>query len=246
MVQEQRDKLVSANAVLTSFRENIGGAIWATVVMVAEEILARQPALGTTMISAEDLGKMVPLKEVSATETFNIGRLPFAPIKKMEFMDATMVQAQVPISYAAFDEDGNNNWVKSSLRRILNGPWRKKFTSNNPELAQAMVRFPRSLDVYNGRPSAYGTFIDWVSLLTMDEFSCLNTTENIPQWLITPWQEDCELGISANSGKTGQKTCVDKKLAIYPVICLKNDLMVLPTYQYIDEFSDLVMATKEY
>ena len=102
MVQEQRDKLVSANAVLTSFRENIGGAIWATVAMVAEEILARQPALGTTMISAEDLGKMVPLKEVSATETFNIGRLPFAPIKKMEFMDATMVQAQVPISYAAF------------------------------------------------------------------------------------------------------------------------------------------------
>ena len=88
-----------------------------------------------------------------------------------------------------FDED-TNNWESSDLRNYLNTDFRKKIEA---EIGTELPEFERDLLSLDGQ-TEYGTCMDRVSLLTVDEYR--KYRKHLPNtdkwwWLCTPWSTPC-------------------------------------------------------
>ena len=87
--------------------------------------------------------------------------------------------------------DGNtNNWNTSELRNYLNTDFRKKIES---AIGTELPEFERDLLSLDGQ-TEYGTCMDRVSLLTVDEYR--KYRKYLPNtkewwWLCTPWSTPC-------------------------------------------------------
>ena len=83
----------------------------------------------------------------------------------------------------------NNNWRESSIRKFLNG----EFLNKLKEVFGELPSFERNLLSMDGQ-TEYGTCIDKVSLLTVDEYR--KYRKHLPNtgkwwWLITPDSTPC-------------------------------------------------------
>ena len=112
-----------------------------------------------------------------------------------------------------FDSD-DNNWKTSDLRNYLNKEFLEKIEE---EIGKGNVlEFERNLLSLDGQ-TEYGTCIDKVSLLTVDEYR--KYRKYIPNadkwwWLITPWSTPCNdysstVAVVSPSGRIGYGRCND-------------------------------------
>lgn len=90
----------------------------------------------------------------------------------------------------AFDSE-SNNWTTSALREYLNTEFVEKISDEIGE--ENIVQFNRDLMSLDGQ-TEYGTCLDLVSLLTVDEYR--EYRQFIPNtcdwwWLASPWSTPC-------------------------------------------------------
>ena len=108
-----------------------------------------------------------------------------------------------------FDSD-KNDWRISELREYLNGEFMDKLEE------EMLQEFERDLTSLDGQ-TEYGTCMDKVSLLTVDEYR--KYRKNLPNtnkwwWLITPWSTPCNdweraVAVVSPSGNIGDCNCND-------------------------------------
>lgn len=89
-----------------------------------------------------------------------------------------------------FDTE-SNNWISSQLREYLNTEYKEKISDEIGE--ENIVQFNRDLMSLDGQ-TEYGTCLDFVSLLTVDEYR--KYRQFIPNygdwwWLASPWSTPC-------------------------------------------------------
>ena len=89
-----------------------------------------------------------------------------------------------------FDTE-SNNWISSQLREYLNTEYKEKISDEIGE--ENIVQFNRDLMSLDGQ-TEYGTCLDSVSLLTVDEYR--EYRQFIPNtddwwWLASPWSTPC-------------------------------------------------------
>lgn len=89
-----------------------------------------------------------------------------------------------------FDTE-SNNWISSQLREYLNTEYKEKISDGIGE--ENIVQFNRDLMSLDGQ-TEYGTCLDSVSLLTVDEYR--EYRQFIPNtddwwWLSSPWSTPC-------------------------------------------------------
>lgn len=94
------------------------------------------------------------------------------------------------IGDSAFDSE-SNNWTTSKLREHLNTEFAEKISDEIGE--ENIVQFNRDLMSLDGQ-TEYGTCLDSVSLLTVDEYR--KYRQFIPNygdwwWLASPWSTPC-------------------------------------------------------
>ena len=90
----------------------------------------------------------------------------------------------------AFDSE-SNNWTTSALREYLNTEFAEKISDEIGE--ENIIKFDRDLTSLDGQ-TEYGTCLDSVSLLTVDEYR--EYRQFIPNtgdwwWLASPWSTPC-------------------------------------------------------
>lgn len=127
------------------------------------------------------------LAELSIGDEFQLAKVTW---KILDITDTGYMCLAEPMDNKKFDFD-NNNWKASNLRSYLNKEFLKKIEE---EIGKGNVlEFERNLLSLDGQ-TEYGTCIDKVSLLTIDEYR--KYRKYIPNaskwwWLITPSSTLC-------------------------------------------------------
>ena len=89
-------------------------------------------------------------------------------------------------------DSSSSDWKKSSLREYLNEEFLEMLSSEIGE--DNIVEFERDLLSLDGQ-TEYGSCIDKVSLLTVDEYrkyrKLIPNTDKYWWWLVTPWSTPC-------------------------------------------------------
>lgn len=127
------------------------------------------------------------LAELSVGDEFQLARITW---KILDITNEGYMCLAEPMDNKRFDFD-DNNWKTSDLRSYLNKEFLKKIEE---EIGIGNVlEFERNLLSLDGQ-TEYGTCIDKVSLLTVDEYR--KYRKYIPNankwwWLISPWSTPC-------------------------------------------------------
>lgn len=136
-------------------------------------------------LKANNMKKL--LAELTIGDEFQLAEVTW---KILDIIDTGYMCLAEPMNNKKFDFD-NNNWKASSLRNYLNKEFLEKIEE---EIGKGNVlEFERNLLSLDGQ-TEYGTCIDKVSLLTIDEYR--KYRKYIPNadkwwWLITPWSTPC-------------------------------------------------------
>lgn len=137
-------------------------------------------------------------------------RLAGTAWKIIDITDTGYMCLAESIGNRKFDSD-DNNWKTSDLRNYLNKEFLEKIEE---EIGKGNVlEFERNLLSLDGQ-TEYGTCIDKVSLLTVDEYR--KYRKYIPNadkwwWLITPWSTPCNdysstVAVVSPSGNFGDRS----------------------------------------
>ena len=223
MVQE-KDKLVSANAIAEAASKCFTGITSITIKQVVSDICSKQPTLG----------EMVALSSLKQDDNFFLGNLLFTVVKQicqdgqhLTFVIAASSVADLPLS----QDNTTNNWKDMKVRKVLNGPWLDKFAQSHPNLSDAIVPFERNLISYEDDDESFGVCEDKVSILTAKEYTnYFGYISRYPMWLLTPWKCDrSELNRNMAVLATSAVGAIDSDylLGIHPFLCLKSDLLVV-------------------
>lgn len=119
------------------------------------------------------------------------------------------------IGDSAFDSE-SNNWTTSKLREHLNTEFAEKISDEIGE--ENIVQFNRDLMSLDGQ-TEYGTCLDSVSLLTVDEYR--EYRQFIPNtddwwWLASPWSTPC------NNDETWEAVVSPSGNICYNYYCNRN------------------------
>ena len=136
---------------------------------------------------------LVEIGEIIPGTTIEVGGI------QMEILDITypstngekgiLCLAKDILFEKAFDEDNCNNWLKSSLRKYLNGEYKNEIESRIGE--DALMPFSRDLTSDDGMTDyCKEPCVDSVSLISCDEYRTYR--EHISNksdwwWTLTPW-----------------------------------------------------------
>lgn len=104
----------------------------------------------------------VKIKDVKAGNMFVLGKTKWVKLDNLD--NGVSCLAADVLFKDCFDEDNQNNWITSSLRKKL-----ARVIGDYVENKDALVPFVRDLTTDDGMPE-YGRCTDIVSLLTCDEY----------------------------------------------------------------------------
>ena len=157
-------------------------------------------------------GEAVPVADVSklpqAGERFTRGGIEFVALG-MEQGGVLAVVAKRLEDEMAYDEDGSNDWRKSSLRKYLNEEFVKNFDKGD------LLPFVSDLTSDDGMTD-YGTSEDFVALLSDNLYR--KYRKFMPKydtwvWTITPWS--CLPGTASNERYVNTSGALYNYYAIY-------------------------------
>ena len=104
------------------------------------------------------------LKTLGAGSKFEYGGISWVLLQKTK--TAALCLAEKILFNKAFDEDGNNNWAKASLRKYLNGEFLEQLAAANAEKA-AFLPFTVDITADDGLKD-YSKVTDRISLITCE------------------------------------------------------------------------------
>ena len=157
-------------------------------------------------------GEAVPVADVSklpqAGERFTRGGIEFVALG-MEQGGVLAVVAKRLEDEMAYDEDGSNDWRKSSLRKYLNEEFVKNFDKGD------LLPFVSDLTSDDGMTD-YGTSEDFVALLSDNLYR--KYRKFMPKydtwvWTITPWS--CHPGIANYERSVYTSGALHDRYAVY-------------------------------
>lgn len=166
------------------------------------------------------------LAELSIGDEFRLARVTW---KILDITDIGYMCLAEPMDNKRFDFD-DNNWKTSDLRTYLNKEFLEKIEE---EIGIGNVlEFERNLLSLDGQ-TEYGTCIDKVSLLTVDEYR--KYRKYIPNvskwwWLITPGSTPCNnqsvtVTVITCSGNIGDD-CYGTSSGVRPLCILNSNIFV--------------------
>lgn len=167
------------------------------------------------------------LAELSIGDEFRLAKVTW---KILDITDTGYMCLAEPMDNKRFDFD-DNNWKTSNLRRYLNKEFLEKLEE---EIGEGNVlEFERNLLSLDGQ-TEYGTCIDKVSLLTVDEYR--KYRKYIPNvskwwWLITPWSTLCNNSCSGTITVVSSFGCIycdyyDNDYDVRPFCILNSNIFV--------------------
>lgn len=166
------------------------------------------------------------LTELSIGDEFRLAR---ATWKILDITDTGYMCLAEPMDNKRFDSD-DNNWKTSNLRSYLNKEFLEKIEE---EIGKGNVlEFERNLLSLDGQ-TEYGTCVDKVSLLTVDEYK--KYRKYIPNankywWLITPDSTSCNnqsvvvTVITCSGNVYGE--CYGSSSGVRPLCVLNSNIFV--------------------
>lgn len=165
------------------------------------------------------------LTELSIGDEFRLAR---ATWKILDITDIGYMCLAEPMDNKRFDFD-DNNWRTSELRNYLNKEFLEKIEE---EIGKGNVLFERNLLSLDGQ-TEYGTCVDKVSLLTVDEYR--KYRKYIPNaskewWLITPGSTPCNnqsvaVTVITCSGNVSNE-CYGTGSGVRPLCVLNSNIFV--------------------
>ena len=140
------------------------------------------------MIKASSKALQIP-KGLKVGDTFELAGLTWTILDITD--DGYKCLADRLEDSKVFDSN-SNDWKKSSLRKYLNEDFFEMLSSEIGE--DNIVEFERDLLSLDGQ-TEYGSCIDKVSLLTVDEYrkyrKLIPNTDKYWWWLVSPWSTPC-------------------------------------------------------
>ena len=137
-----------------------------------------------------------------------------------------------------FDEDGCNNWAKSSLRKYLNGEYRDNLIEKIGE--GALLPFERDLTSDDGMTDYCDDCVDKISLISCDEYRTYRrfiSNKSDWWWTLTPWS--CR----ASNSHYARYVCGDGSLGYSNAYC--GDYGVSPAFVFLPSLRVKIVDDKE-
>ncbi len=173
--------------------------------------------------------KKTNLSELKNGAVFKYGGLSW--IKLDEAGGAVKALAESIVEERAFDEDNNNDWETSSLRRYLNDNLLNDLIDLGAD-KNAFIEFESDLTSDDGLKD-YGTTIDKIALISCDDYRkyrSLITPADDWWWTITPYSTSASDSCSArsvhSSGVLSYSSACNGGSGVRPLCNLKSDILV--------------------
>ena len=171
------------------------------------------------------------LKDIPRGETFKHCGYEWIILEHDE-KNRTLVLTKDIIGKMPFNKNNCNNWVKSSLRKYLNGEFLKEMCGKSSAFSQGFRSFTIDLTADDGLKD-YGEAIDMVSLLTCDLYrKHRNILEPIDEWwwLATPYStlaaNSCLVRNVSTDGTLYYDNAYNRNKGVRPLCYMSSEIFV--------------------
>ena len=164
------------------------------------------------------------------TKTLTYGGLNWLVLSETD--ESVLVLSEKSIGDMPFDEDNNNDWENSSLRKYLNDGFLKQLAQNGADLSK-IIPMRRDLTADDG-VTDYGSCEDKITLLTAEEYrNHRYSITNLDNWwwLATAWSTASN-GYSSYARRVSTDGTLNNRRAFYghygvrPALTLSSDIFV--------------------
>lgn len=179
------------------------------------------------------------LKSIERGQTFMVGGFSWIVIEHKQ--EGTLVLMETCLKNTSFDEDGSNDWRRSSIRKYLNNNF-LCILENNGLDPDDIIETEVDLTADDGLKD-YGTSRDKVFLLTADMYRKNRDVIkpiNGCWWLITPYSTPTagytfSVRVVNSDGSLNSGNAFYGSRGLRPALILKSDILVSTKEYHVDE-----------
>ncbi len=185
---------------------------------------------GNTQIVIDLASNKIELSTLKAGDVFKMNDVEYIVLEQLNNDITAVIRKNFLEDEMKFDDD-NNNWKESSIRKFLNEDYLKKLCESFGE--NNIVEHTVNLLSLDGLDD-YGTSIDKVSLLTIDQYrkyrKVIGENKDTWWWLSTPDSTPSGYGSDdvrcVNSDGSVDFDWCDCSVAVRPFFILKSSIFV--------------------